>query len=119
MFEWVDALSERWIDWRYKQVARRDKDLVDDNDVKVVRYSADVNGVDLMLCHPHVAKIAADAVAMLEEGEADNYLEFNLRPRPTDGARWITLTVQYSSGMSPAQKVAMLQKRLDEIESYN
>ncbi|HMN30824.1 MAG TPA: hypothetical protein PKE45_21905 [Caldilineaceae bacterium] len=54
---------------------------------------------------------------MLNAANAENYLQFDMVPRLDRRLRPIRVTVQWANGMSPAQKVAMLERQLHALQN--
>jgi hypothetical protein len=73
-------------------------------------------GTEILLAHPGVALLADDAAAILNENEAENYVQFDLHPRIDRGKPWVRVTVQWANGISPAVKAARLARRVAELE---
>lgn len=106
ILETVDALANKWIDWRLK------RSLKNDEHWKIVSTSLDEQTTQIVLAHPAIAILAEQAANILSESQAENYVQFDMRPR---NKNWIRVTVQWANGISPAAKAAKLSEEVDQL----
>ncbi len=79
----------------------------------------DESGFHVVASFPGVVVLADEAARMLDASNAENYIEFDMMPRLDRGLPPVRVTVQWADEMSPAQKAAMLEKRIKELEEEN
>src|SRR3990172_2929419 len=58
---------------------------------------------------------ASGAAEMLDEASADNYVQFDMMPRPDHALKAIRITVQWANGLSPAQKALDLEAQIAHL----
>lgn len=121
MLTLIDKLAGWWLDWRFKQFAEIPTELGNFELKKVV---LEDDGLTVEGVSPVVAVLAEQAAMMLQKGNAENYLEFDMMPRLDRGLKMIRVTVQWAHGKSPAQRVteyeterATLTKRVETLEA--
>lgn len=116
MLEMIDRLAGWWLDWRMRQAVANHPEL---KRFGIERFEGHEGGFDLVMTTP-VAAILADGLAeFLQENNAENYIQFDVMPRLDRGLPPVRVTVQWANGMSPAQKAAMLEERIEELEEGN
>ena len=86
-------------------------------DLELKKFSATGRDVELLAMHPAIAAIAEQAVSFLQVHNAENYVQFDLMPRIDRGTRPIRFTVQWASGLSPAEKARKLAEQLADLRS--
>ena len=74
-------------------------------------------GWEATLVTPAAAMIANEMAAMLEAGQAENYITFDFLPRLDRQAKPVRVTVQWARGQNPGQMVTELKARVAELEA--
>lgn len=111
LFDFIDSMAGKWLDWR------NEKSIADDEHFELIAAHIDKRATEITLAHPSIAIMAQEAAMMLNESNAENYVQFDMMPRADRKLPWIRVTVQYAQGLSPAAKNAKLEaenKRLVE-----
>ena len=116
MLEMIDRLAGWWLNWRMDHTIAQHPEL-DEFGLKKAEF--DENGFHLIASFPGVVVLADEAARMLDASDVENYIEFDMMPRLDRGLPPVRVTVQWANGMSPAQKVAMLEKRIKELGEEN
>lgn len=111
--ELIDVLAGKWFDWRVRRSAPRTGDELMIREVKV----ANDGGMKVVAEHPAMMILADEAVALLDAANAENYVQFDMVPRPDKTKlRPIRVTVQWAHGMSPGTKNLFLESALRDIQ---
>lgn len=66
--------------------------------------------------HQAFAYLASDAVTLLQEHDAENFVQFDMMGRVDLTRRPIRVTVQWADRLSPIEKIALLEKQLVELK---
>jgi len=94
----LDTLAGWWMDWRMGLNAGRVPEL------QIHRVEIAEGALNIIASHPVVTEFASAAAAMLRDiPEAENYVQFDMMPRPDHGVEPIRVTVQRAKGLSPGQ----------------
>lgn len=105
IFDIIDKLAGKWIDWRMRKESESDEHL------KLISAHIDKDLTEIILDHPSIAYLADQASEMLSKANATNYIQFDMKPRIDRKTRWIRVTIQYADGLSPAAKNAVLEAK--------
>ena len=116
MLEMIDRLAGWWLDWRMDHAIAQHPEL---DEFSLEKAKFDENGFHVVASFPGVVVLADEAARMLDASNVENYIEFDMMPRLDRGKKPIRVTVQWANGMSPAQKAAMLEERIKELEEGN
>jgi hypothetical protein len=114
MFEWLDFLAARWLNWRTDRMARNNPQI---QELGIQQIQYDETGFHLLASFPAVTTLADEAAALLGANQAENYVQFDMVPRIDRGKRPIRVTVQWADGESPASKAARLEKELEAMKA--
>lgn len=110
----LDRLAGWWLDWRTDRAARQDPRF---SDFGLTKFEATGKSQELVISTEMVAIIADHAATMLQENNAENFVQFDMMPRLDRGLRPVRVTVQWAYGLSPAQKCAQLEKKVAELQA--
>jgi len=112
MLELIDRLACWWIDWRMDRAASNNPAY---QELGIKRMEATPGGWEATFVTPAAVLIADEMAAMLDKANAENFVQFDFVPRMDRGKRPVRVTVQWAHGMSPAQKCAMLEEKLERL----
>lgn len=115
MLNFIDHLAGNWLNWRTSQAVKRSGFNIDEPELKEL--SVDKGCTEIVMAHSAIAYLASEATAILNEANADNYVQFDMMPRPDHGMRPIRVTVQWAHGEAPASKAARLEKELTILKA--
>ncbi len=110
MLELIDRLACRWLDWRTDHTIKNDPAL---QEFGLKRMSVTPDGWEMTFVTPAAVMIADEMAAMLDEANAENFVQFDFMPRLDRGKRPVRVTVRWAWGMSPAEKCAVLEAELE------
>ena len=116
MLEMIDRLAGWWLDWRTDHAIAQHSEL---HEFGLKKAEFDESGFHVVASFPGVVVLADEAARMLDASDVENYIEFDMMPRLDRGLPPVRVTVQWANGMSPAQKAAMLEERIQELEEGN
>lgn len=117
MFRVIDRLAGKWFDWRTDRAVARRPEL---QDLKLHKAEfSSGNAWDMELSGSAVTVIADQTADILKNLGAENYVQFDMLPRPDRGIRPIRVTVQWAHGLSPATKAAQLQEEVERLKAEN
>jgi hypothetical protein len=105
----LDRLAHWWIDRRLAVAAAERS--APGFEWTHMEFTAD--GMTATGTSPAIAYLAAEASAMLERGNAKNYIQFDMLARA--GTPPVRVTVQWAHGVSPAQKAFELEEALKDM----
>jgi hypothetical protein len=84
----IDRIAGTWLDWRTEQVVRSSTINLG---IKKVEVGHD--GLEMVLMGPAVFTFAEQCAAILNQQNAENYVETHIQPRLDRGLRPIRLTI--------------------------
>lgn len=113
----IDRAASWWLNWRTDRAITGAIKSGRMEDLELKKFSATGKSVELLAMHPAIATIAEQAVSFLQVHNAENYVQFDLMPRIDRGTRPIRFTVQWASGLSPAEKARKLAEQLADLRS--
>lgn len=109
LFDVVDRLAGRWLDWRMDRAARTRPEF---GEFGLKRLDATRDGWEMVATYPAVAIVADQMSGFLNAHKADNYIQFDMMPRLDRGLRAVRVTVSWANGEMPAVKAARLEREL-------
>ena len=113
MLKLIDRVAGWWLDWRTDQVIKGDPEIQDLGfTCKAERQSS---MTELVLGTPFAAYMADQLATLLNEANAENYVQFDMIPRIDRKLRPVRVTVQWANGLSPSEKAARLETEVDKL----
>ncbi len=114
----IDKLAAGWINWRMYRVASKDPDWKELTELHIKSIEVtDTNGINILGTAPAVAYLADEAAELLTKNDAKNFIQFDMMPRIDRGLKPIRVTVQWASGLSPAEKCAGLERQINDYRA--
>ena len=114
LFELIDRLSIWWLDRRIDRAVESNPEL---KEFKLKRLDRGEWGWELLASSPSVPILAEEAARLLDEANAENYIQFDMLTRMDRRMRPIRVTVQWAKGESPAKRAARLEAELQELRA--
>lgn len=115
MLEIIDRLAGWWMDWRTDQAV---KSLPPEmRELNLRKAHIDTREWEIVMTAPAIVYLADQAVDLLNQQNAKNYVSFDLMPRLDRGKPPIRVTVQWANGESPASKAARLEDELARLKA--
>ncbi len=108
LFTTIDKFAGRWLNWRTEREAAK---FIDELQLHQIDF--DQGTTNIVISHSAIAYLASEAAKILDEANAENYVQFDMMPRPDHGTKPIRVTVQWMHGEAPASKAARLEKELE------
>lgn len=109
----IDRLAGWWFDRRNEQIVAAHPEW---DEFGLEKFECTAEGWEIALTTAGAASLADTLSKFLQVSNADNYVQLDVLPRPDRGLRPVRVTVQWARGMSPAQKAAQLEERVEELE---
>lgn len=109
IYQFIDKLAVAWIDYR----TIKELDAIDDPFIKLEKIEISEDGFEAIGISPAIAYLAGECASMLEKNNADNYIQFDMKPKLS--LKPIRVTVQWAKGESPAEQNARLREELKNI----
>lgn len=103
MLQLLDTAALKWLEWRYDSKAKKYANEHPEHGFVLHRAEIGEDGMFVDGTSPAIAFLAAEASKMLKNGNAQNYIQFDMVPHIASELRAIRVTVQYADGKSPAQ----------------
>lgn len=114
MFKLLDKIAGWWLDFSADYQARHSQEMQNMmREFKLKKFDAN----QATFFTPTAAILADGLAQMLDEANAENYVQFDMLPRLDRGLRPIRVTVQWANGESPAEQNARLREELSKIET--
>jgi hypothetical protein len=116
MLTLLDKLAGMYLDWRAKQAVQKYREEMgeeapDPQEVELKRVELQEDGLKLLWHAPALVALAGEAAALLNAYDAENYVSFDMMPRPDHALRPIRVVVGWANGMSPATKAFLAEER--------
>lgn len=108
----LDGLAGKWLNWRLDQESKHNPVF---KEFKLKKLEMHGSTFNMVLEHPVVAIMADECAQFLTENQAQNYVTFDMMPRIDRGLKPIRVTVQWASGVSPAEKASRLEQLLIDL----
>jgi hypothetical protein len=119
MFQLVDALALKWLDWRYDGKAQAYAKEHPEQGFVLHRAEIGEDGMFIDGTSPAIAFLAAEAAKMLDRANASNYLQFDMVPHVAADLRAVRVTVQWRNGLSPAQRADKLNEFVLAFDTWD
>ena len=101
----LDRLAGWWLDSRAQALAGRVPEL------QIHHVEVGEGALNIVASHPVILEFASSAAAMLRDTPgAENYIQFDMMPRPDHDVEPIRVTVQRAKGVSPGQLNLVLKQ---------
>ncbi len=113
IFRLLDGLAGHWLDWRLGCLVREHTAI---DSVRYERTGVDRATFKITAAHESIALLASDAATLLQEHDAENFVQFDMMGRVDQTKRPIRVTVQWADRLSPIEKIALLEEQLAELE---
>jgi hypothetical protein len=118
MFGFREWLWNKYVARRNAQLLERVRRFEQSKAVEGFDFTQETNGewrIQVTLKHENVVRLAEEAGDLLEAHGAVNFVQFTMFS--AKHTRPMLVTVQYADGLSPVEKLAMVEKELAELKS--
>jgi len=113
MLPLLDKLAGWYLDWRTDQAVKKLPPEL--HELKLHRAEMNTREWEIVMTSPAIVYLADQVADLLQQQNAKNYVQFDLMPRPDRNKPPIRVTVQWASGISPAEKAAKLADALRQL----
>lgn len=113
MLHYLDRLAGWWLDWRTTQAMKNEPGDWQRFDLQ--KMEVEKNGWNVVAFAPGIVALADQAAALMNAERAENFVQFDMKPRLDRGKPDIRVTVQWAHGMSPAEKAAKLSAEVERL----
>lgn len=113
MLALIDRAAAWWLNKRIDAQAEAASQATG---VKFHKASMDASGFNVTLIAPDLLLLIEQAAGLLNQQNAENYVQFDMIPRLSRQPypRPVRVTVQWMNGLSPAEKNARLERECDD-----